>query len=904
VRPDGGSPASASLAGEALAYDPHDLTTHAVCLGMTGSGKTGLGITIVEEAALNGIPALVIDPKGDMSNLLLAFPELSPADFLPWVDAAGMPEHLGSLDDYAAQVSRSWREGLADWDMDGARIARMKRTSDFRLYTPGSDAGYPISIVQSLAAPQGDWERGTEVLREAISSTVSAILSLIGVRSDPITGREHNLISTIVERSWRAGQELDLATLIAHVQQPPFDRLGVLPLEVAYPEKERLELAMALNGLLASPRFAAWLEGDPLRVDSLLHAPSGHPRVSIFYLAHLSDMERLFFITLLLEQVRAWLRVQEGSNRLRAILYIDELYGLMPPYPANPPTKAPLLALLKQARSQGLGLVLGTQNPIDLDYKGLSNAGTWFVGKLQTANDRQRVLQGLVEASSGASQPASGRALDEAIGSLKPRTFVLHNVHDDGLVCFRTRHAMSYLRGPLTRPQIRRLVHARVPAESSRGQVPANGPAAVTQPLPRATDLGAGSELRAESARLRDALSQRADRPPAGGVLEAKGPPLGEAPPPARTLPWAALALAPQPLPAGVRQVYLSVRVPLEWAIREAESDGPTIIYRAKQLVYRPGLLARATVRIDNNTHNVHQEIAVARVLSVVRNDAFIDWEGDSIPVDVDDLDDRPAQGARFAPAPGLLFDARRLRSLERDLIEYLYRETSVTLATHPLLKIAARPDETVSQFKRRCYEAIAARRDADLLKLERQYEEKIERLEARIRREDRELEQDELEYEGRKREEMISAGESVLNFLRGRRQRRALSMASRKRRLTRQAKADIQESLDAIDDLEEQIQVLLDEAEREEAAIHARWSEAADDVQTIQVRPRKSDVFVETWAAAWLPYWDIVIEEKGGMQQLSLAGYGRAGYSRAGFDRAGQSWAAERPGDEARGKV
>jgi hypothetical protein len=322
----------------------------------------------------------------------------------------------------------------------------------------------------------------------------------------------------------------------------------------------------------------------------------------------------------------------------------------------------------------------------------------------------------------------------------------------------------------------------------------------------------------------------------------------------------------------------MSVSVPLEWAIREAESDGPAIIYQAKQLVYRPALLARATVRIDNNTHNLHKEIAVSRVLPVVRNDAFIDWAADSVPIDVDELDDRAAQGARFAPTPGLLSSASGLRSLERDFSEYVYRETSIALAYHPLLKIAARPDEAMSQFKRRCYEAIAARRDADLLKLERRYEETIERLEVRIRRENRELEQDELEYEGRKREEAISAGESLWNLLRGRRQRRALSMASRKRRLTRQAKADIQESLDAIEDLEGQIQDLLDQAECEEAAIQARWSQAADDVQTIQVRPRKSDVFVEAWAVAWLPYWDIVIKEKGGLQQLSLAGYSRAG--------------------------
>lgn len=881
LRPDGEPPGGSALAidptaDDALAYDPRDLTTHAVCLGMTGSGKTGLGVALIEEAALQGIPALVVDPKGDMANLLLAFPSLSPSAFGPWVDPAGVPDGV-SLDEQVERVANSWRDGLAQWGIDGARIARLKRTAEVALYTPGSDAGRQVSIVQSLAAPQGGWERDTEVLREAISHTVSALLTLIQVRSDPVTGREHNLLSTIVEHAWRAGRDMDLAALIAQVQRPPFERLGVLPLDLFYPEKERTALAMALNGLLASPRFGAWLEGDPLRVDSLIRAPDGRPQVSVFYLAHLSDVERQFFVTLLLDQVRAWLRIQEGTSQLRAILYIDELYGMMPPHPANPPTKAPLLALLKQARSQGLGLVLSSQNPVDLDYKGLSNAGTWFVGKLQTANDRQRALEGLREAAPGAvaarsaAGPFEGQTLDEVIANLRPRTFLLHNVHEDGPVLLQTRHTMSYLRGPLTRRQIRRWMDMYEPDRAAASRPFQTRQESFTAELPvrRPEPAGANPALSVTDRPVEQALP--------GQPLFAKEPP-DPSPvhaPSGQGLPWDSFAPVVPALPAGIDAFFLPIRVPLEWAIRSAESAGRSIVYQARQLVYRPALLARATARIDNSTHNVRMEIAVSRALPALESDLFIDWEDESIPVGPDDLDDRPSQGARFAPVPEALSSVQRLRSLERDFVEYVYRQAAVVLTRHPLLKLTSAPEERASEFRMRCYKAIAQKRDDELRTLERQTEEKVARLEARMRQEERELEQDEIEYEGRKREEWISAGESVLNLLRRRHHSRMLSVASRRRRLTRQARAEIKESLETLEDLETQIQNLLDEAEREEAAIRARWSERSDDFETFQVRPRKSDIFVKAWSVVWLPGWEVVFKEKGGMEHLVLPAFG-----------------------------
>ncbi len=584
--------------------------------------------------------------------------------------------------------------------------------------------------------------------------------------------------------------------------------------------------------------------------------------------------------------MRAWLRVQEGTSHLRALLYVDELYGMMPPHPANPPTKAPLLALLKQARSQGLGLVLASQNPVDLDYKGLANAGTWFVGKLQTANDRQRALEGLQalegQRTAGRGLPAAtalgGQTLDEAIATLKPRTFLLHNVHDPGPVLFQTRHTMSYLRGPLTRRQIRRWMKIYEPRQALEVKAPLpDGDLVDEEPLP---DPGRPD--------LAPAPVESATRRPQPELIPAPAESATRRPQPGPALPWDAFPSEPPSLPGGIDQHFLPVHVPLEWAIRDAESGGRSIVYQARQLVYRPALLARATVRIDNNTHNVHQERAIVRALPGAESVTFIDWENESIPVDADDLDDRPAQGARYAPLLAGFADARRLRSLERDFSEYVYRESAVTLTRHPLLKLTSRPDEGASEFRLRCYKAIEGRRDQEVRKLEQQTEDKVARLEARIRREERELEQDELEYEGRKREEWITAGESVLNLLRRRRHSRMLSIASRKRRLTRQARADIEESLQAIDDLEAQIEELLDEADREKARIQARWAESTDDFESILVRPRKSDIYVEAWSAVWLPYWEILYKERGGMEHLSLAAFETLVSERLVFERQG----------------
>lgn len=448
--------------GGALLYDSRDLTTHAVCVGMTGSGKTGLCVSLLEEAAIDGVPAICIDPKGDLGNLLLTFPELRPEDFRPWIDEADARRKGMTPDEYAASRAELWRNGLADWGESGERIRKLRESAEFALYTPGSSAGRQITPLSSLAAPAREIREDGEALRERVGASASGLLALLGLDTDPITSREHILVSTILADAWAKGQSLDFGELIRRVQSPPVEKIGVMGVDAFMSEKDRGKLAMTINNLLASPGFAGWMEGEPLDVQRLLRTKEGKPRISILSIAHLSEPERQFFVTLLLGEVIAWMRRQPGTGSLRAILYMDEVFGYFPPT-ANPPTKPLLLTLMKQARAYGLGCVLATQNPVDLDYKGLSNAGTWLLGRLSTERDKMRVLDGLEGAEGGSG--IDRRQADKMLSSLRPREFLMQNVHEDGAVQFRTRWAMSYLRGPMTREEIKRLTPEEAVAE-------------------------------------------------------------------------------------------------------------------------------------------------------------------------------------------------------------------------------------------------------------------------------------------------------------------------------------------------------------------------------------------------------------------------------------------------------
>ncbi|MCA8950734.1 MAG: ATP-binding protein, partial [Planctomycetes bacterium] len=424
-------PRTGELTAEPILYDSRDLTTHAMCVGMTGSGKTGLCLALIEEAAIDGIPVLAIDPKGDLGNLMLTFPELRAGDFEPWIDREEAARKGRTPEQHAESISRTWRDGLAQWQQDGERIRRLRAAADFAIYTPGSDAGLGLSILRGFDAPPPAVRADREAMTAKVQSAVSSLLALLSLDTDPLQSREHIYLSNVLTHHWQAGTDLSIAELIRSLQEPPFTRIGVMDVDTVFPARDRFGLAMALNGLLASPAFAAWSEGEPLDVQRLLHTDSGQPRVSIVSIAHLPEDQRMFFVTLLLSEVLAWTRQQPGTSSLRALIYMDEVFGYLPPT-QNPPSKLPLMTLLKQARAYGVGVMLATQNPVDLDYKALSNMGTWFLGRLQTERDKLRVLDGLEGASAQTGAVFDRAAVERALSGMESRRFLLHDVHEDG----------------------------------------------------------------------------------------------------------------------------------------------------------------------------------------------------------------------------------------------------------------------------------------------------------------------------------------------------------------------------------------------------------------------------------------------------------------------------------------
>jgi hypothetical protein len=809
-----------AFADRPVNYDSRDLTTHAVCVGMTGSGKTGLCICLLEEAALDGVPAILIDPKGDITNLLLTFPDLQPADFLPWVNPDDARRKGLTPEAYAQQVAKTWSDGLASWEEGPDRIRALKNAAEFTIYTPGSDAGLPVSILSSFQAPKLDWGTEAETLRDRIQGTVSGLLGLVGIEADPVRSREHILLSNTIEHAWRAGQDLDIARLILAVQKPPFRKIGVFDVDTFYPEKDRFALAMALNNIIAAPSFAAWTQGEPLDIGDLLYTPQGKPRHSVFYIAHLSEAERMFFVTILLEQVISWMRSQPGTTSLRAIVYMDEVFGYFPPT-ANPPSKKPMLTLLKQARAFGVGMMLTTQNPVDLDYKGLTNAGTWFIGKLQAERDKARLMDGLESVLAEAGTISDRSVLDKTISSLDSRVFLMHNINLKSPVVFTTRWAMSYLRGPLTRRQIKTLMEGRkAAAELAR---PAG------QPTAAVASIRAGATV-------------------------------------------AGLVSQPPVLPPGMTQVYLPLAVAENQTARMiADRVGGAVMPSAKRLVYEPALIGFASVRFTDRRRGVDERRDFSLLLPVSEERRIISWR-DAVPVEVTprELDDRPESAALFVAAlPAGVNDARAVSSLAGDLADHLYRNQTFALAHNPALKLHALPGESERDFKVRCQQAAREQRDAAVDKLRDKYEVRLKRLETRLAREEREFEEDKAEHRGRVGEEVLSGLATVAGFLGvlGRRSTslRGLSTAASKRRISSSAKADIAESEAAIARLQADIEELKQDMEHDAHELTEQWASIAEGIEHIAVAPRKSDIDVQMVALAWAPAWEVTYEDARG---------------------------------------
>lgn len=845
-------PAQGKVTDQPLSYDPDDLTTHAVVTGMTGSGKTGLCIDLLEEAALNGIPAILIDPKGDLTNLLLHFPGLSPAEFQPWLDADAVRRQGKTLEVVAEETAARWQAGLAEWGLGPERIAALQQAAEFAVYTPGSDSGKQVSILASLQAPSIPWEGNREILREKISATVTALLGIMGLSDiDPVRSREHILLSNIFEAAWSQGKSLDLGELILQTQSPPFSKLGVFPVENFFPEKDRLGLAMLLNNFLAAPAFQTWMEGQPLDIPALLYTADGRPRHSVFYLAHLSDAERMFFVTLLISSFETWMRTQSGSSSLRAILYFDELVGYLPPV-SNPPSKMILLRMLKQARAFGVGLLLASQNPVDVDYKALSNAGTWFIGKLQTEQDKQRLLDGL----SGAGGGIDSAEYSRLISGLGKRVFLLHNVHSSQPVLFQTRWTLNYLAGPLTRAQIPALNRLAATASSisyaqTRGQAVQPGPVppVVTAPAsPGSSQVAVPAAVSVPVPPLRPAAPPPA--PAYNGAAASQAPespaaPDDDAQPGTTTRPA---------VPASVSEYFMPNNRTLAQALqvegRVLAEGTPPAAY-----LYRPALVAQARIRFLARKYGIETEqVRTALALNLDRR-GVVRWdENQAEALDPQLIQLNGLSQARFDTLGAPLGDTRILAALQKDFLDWAYRTSQLRLRANESLAVYALPEVSTGAFRDQCSQAARAGRDDEIDKINASFDTKEAGFREKLSREQREMQQDEQEYNERKMEEFGTGVENIIGLFS--KSRRRLSTSLTKHRLTEQAKGEVDESRQVIKGLQDQLTEL--EKERQQALQQAndRWAQLVDDISEVPLTPQKKDVFLDLFGVIWLPHY------------------------------------------------
>ncbi len=850
-------PATRKLADDVVYYDARDLVTHAIVVGMTGSGKTGLCITMLEEAILDNIPAIIIDPKGDITNLLLTFPDFKPEDFQPWVNIDDARRAGLDVPTYAADVASRWRDGLQSWGIVPDRIRWLKSIARYSIYTPGSDAGLPVSILASLAAPREGWAGSEEANREKISAIVTALLALIGKNAQPVKDKEHVLISNIFEYNWQRGISLTLEDIINQVQRPPFAKLGVLDVDAYMSEKVRYKLAMELNNIVAAPSFQSWIQGEPLDIQSLLYQPNGRAHVSIFYIAHLNEAERQFIITLLLENMLGWMRQQSGTTSLRALLYIDEMFGYFPPYPLNPPTKEPILRLLKQARAFGLGLILATQNPGDLDYKGLSNAGTWFIGRLQSENDKQRVMAGL-ESLATADNNLNMADVNRLINDLEPRVFLMHNVHDTGgPLLVHSRWCMSYLRGPLTRQQVsllmadqRRELIAQLAAQGlMHPYAGVGGGSAPGTPPPPASLPGmppAPPEFNAQAAAAPTGFTQPVVPPGASQTIARA----------AQVVPG--FTAAQPPVPSSIQQMFLPASVTPDQAIGYYQQQMRIAITAVgrQMLAYRPVLLGQASVRYQDRKSQLFTTRTYAFHVPDVERTGLVRWEDHQVsPVDPRAVSTTPFGQAIFGELPPGLTDSKRITALRSELVDMLYNTARLQIPFNPTLGLYGNPDAQESEFRAQLQQAARERRDAEADAIAAKYEKLMDTVEEKLRREERELSAQRKEVADLKREEFFTRGEALLSLFKGR-TTYTLSRSSRVTRYRRQAGEQLSESEQQIADLEAQLQDLQQRFQQDIQASTDKWAKVAVEVQPYIITPLKKDIQLELFGIGWIPYY------------------------------------------------
>lgn len=793
---------SGQVKDDLLLYDSKDLVTHGVCVGMTGSGKTGLCLSILEEAAIDKIPAIAIDPKGDLANLLLTFPELRPQDFEPWVNPDEARTKGLSTAQLAAQEAEAWKKGLAEWGETGDRIRRLRDATDLALYTPGSNAGLGLSMLKSFAAPPQAVRSDAELLRGHVTTAASGLLALLSIEADPLQSREHILLANILSHAWQEGQDLDLGGIIQQIQSPPIQRVGVVDLESFFPAKERFAFAMQINNLVASPGFAAWMEGEPLDVGSLLFTPAGKPRIAVISIAHLGDAERMFVVSLLLGEVLNWVRTQSGTTSLRALFYMDEIAGYFPPV-ANPPSKAPLLTLMKQARAFGLGVLLATQNPVDLDYKGLSNAGTWFIGRLQTERDKARVLEGLEGAAQGQGVEFDRSRMEKILAGLGKRKFLMNNVHETHPVVFQVRWSLSYLRGPLTRPEIQRLCDPlRAARTAASPTAPAAGPATAAQPAAPAAA-------------------------------------------PASAAPAAAGAGQRPLLPPDVPQCFLPLT-----------SGKPAQM----EIAYRPLLIGIASAQYTDNDAQLDFRQDVAWLTDVPADASAVDWDGGhATKLQADDFDSEPLPKATYAAPPGPASKAKNYETWKKRFAEAVCRGVHVELLHSPSTGQYSKPGEAERDFRIRIQHAAREQRDTAVQSLREKHAPKIAALQERIRRAEQVVEREETKARQGWVKTAISVGASVLTAFLGRKSFSAATVqkvttAARGASQSMKESGDVARAKENAEALEQQLTELNEKLQAEVDELKAATDPATETLEKSTFRPKKANVTVKTVSLAWAP--------------------------------------------------
>jgi len=761
------------------------LRRHGVVIGMTGSGKTGLSIGLLEELALAGVPVIALDPKGDLANLALVFPELQPEDFTPWVDESEAKQKGISRQELGAKMAGRWSEGLEGWGIEPARLQALKDKLSLRVFTPGSESGEPVDVLAALGSPGAEVLEDADAVRSLITGTVSSLLSLVAVKADPLRSPEHAVLGKIIEDAWRAGEPLDAERLLMQLVDPPFKKVGIFPVDKFWKPDDRMDLAMKLNAVIASSAFAPWSRGAPLDPAMLLE-PGDKTRVNVFYMAHLDESQRMFFAGLLLERVLAWSRSLPGTSGLRALVYLDEAYGYLPPHPANPPTKRPLLTLMKQARAVGVGVLLATQNPVDLDYKALTNAGMWFLGRLSTKNDVDRVAEGL-RAAAGGDDPS------DQIASLQPRQFLVRDVKEPTPSLIRSRWAMSFLRGPVTRREIPKLP-----------------------------------------------LDDKA--PPTSRVLPA----LADTPAPVDdgTLP------APPAPPRGAEAFFLDPRAVFS-ARLEGAFDDAREPPREEGVLFRPALYCKLALRFDEEKAGYLRDEEVHRVWFPLDRGLDV-TEARSVKLDDRDVLRDPPDGARFDSLPEDLDERTEFTAAKREVLDHVWRTEARGQWVCKPLKISGVDGEDRDAFEDRCRDAMEDDVDGKLEKIAARHEAKFDRLEDRIRKQEARIRDYDDKVKGARATEMLNGAEVLASFFFGR--KRSLTSVASKRKTSASAANRAESAKDDLEALEEQLADLRLDLEDAQAKIAEEAEEALEAIEEREVRLEKSDIAVRDFGILWIP--------------------------------------------------